>query len=62
MPPTHAQVELLQAIAHGLSLKSHRDLEGRKEYRLLGHPLADQGPPGAVETNLIFISAGRARG
>ena len=29
-----AQVELLQAIANGLTLKSHRDLEGRKEYRL----------------------------
>ena len=34
MPLTPAQVELLQAIAHGLTLKSHRDLEGRKEYRL----------------------------
>jgi hypothetical protein len=31
---TPAQVELLQAIANGLILKSHRDLEGRKEYRL----------------------------
>jgi hypothetical protein len=34
MPLTPAQVELLQAIANGLTLKSHRDLEGRKEYRL----------------------------
>lgn len=34
MQPTAAQVELLQAIANGLTLKSHRDLEGRKEYRL----------------------------
>ncbi len=34
MPLTPAQVELLQAIASGLTLKSHRDLEGRKEYRL----------------------------
>ncbi len=34
MPPTPAQVELLQAIASGLTLKSHRDLEGNKEYRL----------------------------
>lgn len=34
MPLTSAQNELLQAIAHGLTLKSHRDLEGRKEYRL----------------------------
>ena len=32
LPP--AQVELLQAIANGLTLKSHRDLEGHKEYRL----------------------------
>jgi hypothetical protein len=34
MPLSPAQVELLQAIANGLTLKSHRDLEGRKEYRL----------------------------
>ena len=40
MPLSPAQVELLQAIANGLTLKSHRDLEGRKEYRL--HTLAGQ--------------------
>lgn len=34
MPLPPAQFELLQAIARGLTLKSHRDLEGRKEYRL----------------------------
>ncbi|CAG0931989.1 hypothetical protein TFLX_02399 [Thermoflexales bacterium] len=34
MQLTPAQVELLQAIARGLTLKSHRDLEGNKEYRL----------------------------
>ena len=34
MSLTPAQVDLLQAIASGLTLKSHRDLEGRKEYRL----------------------------
>jgi hypothetical protein len=34
MQLTPAQVELLQAIANGLTLKSHRDLEGHKEYRL----------------------------
>ena len=34
MPLTPAQVELLQAVAHGSILKSHRDLEGHKEYRL----------------------------
>ena len=34
MQLTSAQVELLQAIARGLTLKSHRDLEGNKEYRL----------------------------
>jgi len=34
MQPTPAQVDLLQAIANGLTLKSHRDLEGNKEYRL----------------------------
>ena len=34
MPLTAAQSELLQAIAHGSTLKAHRDLEGRKEYRL----------------------------
>jgi hypothetical protein len=38
MTLTPAQIELLQAIANGLTLKSHRDLEGRKEYRL--HTLA----------------------
>ena len=34
MKLTPTQVELLRAMAHGLILKSHRDLEGRKEYRL----------------------------
>ena len=34
MQLTSAQAELLQAISHGLTLKSHRDLEGRKDYRL----------------------------
>ena len=34
MQLTPAQIELLQAIATGLTLKSHRDLEGHKEYRL----------------------------
>ncbi len=34
MQPTPTQLELLQAIARGLTLKSHRDLEGYKEYRL----------------------------
>ena len=38
MPLTPAQVELLHALASGLTLKSHRDLEGHKEYRL--HTLA----------------------
>ncbi len=38
MQLTSRQVELLQAIASGLTLKSHRDLEGHKEYRL--HTLA----------------------
>ena len=40
MPLSPAQVELLQAIANGLTLKSHRDLEGQKEYRL--HTLAGE--------------------
>jgi hypothetical protein len=34
MQLTLAQTELLQSIANGLTLKSHRDLEGHKEYRL----------------------------
>jgi hypothetical protein len=34
MPLTSAQLDLLHAIANGLTLKSHRDLEGNKEYRL----------------------------
>ncbi len=29
-----AQRQLLQALAEGQTLKSHRDLEGQKEYRL----------------------------
>lgn len=40
MQLTPTQVELLQAIANGLALKSHRDLEGNKQYRL--HTLAGQ--------------------
>ncbi len=34
MPLSPEQLELLQSVANGLALKSHRDLEGRKEYRL----------------------------
>ena len=34
MQLTLAQVELLRSAASGLTLKSHRDLEGHKEYRL----------------------------
>jgi hypothetical protein len=33
MTPTAAQIELLQALATGQTLKSHRDVEGHKEYR-----------------------------
>ncbi len=34
MPLSFEQLELLQSVANGLALKSHRDLEGHKEYRL----------------------------
>ena len=34
MQLTPAQVEILQAVTHGSTLKSHRDLDGHKEYRL----------------------------
>ena len=34
-----AQIHVLHALASGCALKSHRHLDGRKEYRL--HPLAD---------------------
>jgi hypothetical protein len=51
-----AQVELLQAIAGGLTLKSHRDLDGRKEYRL--HALDGQSSPVAWETVEDLQAAG----
>lgn len=40
MKLTAAQQQLLQAIAAGQVLKSHRDIDGRKEYRL--HAIAGQ--------------------
>ncbi len=64
---TPAQVELLQAIATGLTLKSHRDLEGRKDYRL--HALDGQSilvsredvealqSAGLIDSNKKFPSA-----
>jgi hypothetical protein len=64
---TAAQSELLQAIATGTTLKSHRDLEGRKEYRL--HTLAGQSTvvawddvealqaAGLIDSNKKFPSA-----
>jgi hypothetical protein len=67
MPLTTTQVELLQAIAHGLTLKSHRDLEGHKEYRL--HTLDGQATlvtwedvevlqaTGLIDSNKKFPSA-----
>jgi hypothetical protein len=56
MPPTPTQVALLQAIANGLTLKSHRDLEGHKEYRL--HALDGQSAPVAWEDVAALQSAG----
>lgn len=56
MPLTPAQVELLQAIADGLTLKSHRDLEGHKEYRL--HTLDGQSAFVAWEDVAALQSAG----
>jgi hypothetical protein len=53
---TPAQVELLQAIANGLILKSHRDLEGHKEYRL--HALTGQSASVAWEDVETLQSAG----
>ena len=67
MSLTPAQVELLQAIANGVTLKSHRDLEGRKEYRL--HALDGHSTPvprsdiealqsaGLIDSNKKFPSA-----
>lgn len=51
-----AQVELLQAIASGSTLKSHRDLEGHKEYRL--HTLDGQSLIVAWEHVEALQSAG----
>lgn len=56
MPLTPAQVDLLQAIATGLTLKSHRDLEGHKEYRL--HALDGQSTLVAWEDAAALQSAG----
>ena len=56
MPLTSAQVELLRAIADGQTLKSHRDLEGHKEYRL--HTLDGQSTLVAWEDVAALQSAG----
>ncbi|HSD84513.1 MAG TPA: hypothetical protein VLG46_11670 [Anaerolineae bacterium] len=56
MQLTPAQVELLQAMAHGLILKSHRDLEGHKEYRL--HTVEGHSAIVAWETVEALQSAG----
>ena len=56
MQLTPAQVELLQAVAHGLLLKSHRDLEGQKEYRL--HTLDGHSTRVAWENVEALQSAG----
>ena len=56
MPLTPAQVDQLQAIATGLTLKSHRDLEGHKEYRL--HALDGQSTLVAWEDAAALQSAG----
>jgi len=56
LQPTPAQIELLQAIASGLTLKSHRDLEGHKEYRL--HALDGQLVIAAWEDVAALQSAG----
>ena len=56
MTLTPAQLDLLQAIAHGLTLKSHRDLEGRKEYRL--HTPAGQSTRVAWDDVAALHSAG----
>jgi hypothetical protein len=67
MQPTSTQIELLQAVANGLTLKSHRDLEGHKEYRL--HTLKGQSTivvwedvealqaAGLIDSNKKFPSA-----
>jgi len=56
MPLTPAQVEILQAIANCLALKSHRDLAGHKEYRL--HMLDGQSTLVAWDVVETLQSAG----
>ncbi len=56
MQLTSRQVELLRSIANGLTLKSHRDLEGHKEYRL--HTLAGPSTLVAWEDVEALQSAG----
>ncbi len=45
-----AHLRVLQAMAQGQLLKSHRDLEGHKIYRL--HPL--EGPPVPVDPAVVM--------
>jgi hypothetical protein len=47
--PAKAEVSMLCALLHGVSLKSHRYLDGTKIYQL--HPL--DGPAEPVQKNMV---------
>lgn len=46
-----AEQQLLTAVANGQTLKSHRHLDGQKEYKLW--PTDPQEPPTAVDYDLV---------
>ena len=50
------QKQLLQALANGLRLKDHRDLDGRKTYVL--HQADDTGTPVAASDVEALVDAG----
>ena len=53
---TPAHRTLLQRMAAGCTLKAHRDLEGRKDYRL--HPLEGEAEPVRAATVEALAAAG----
>ena len=58
MALTDSQIQLLLAIAHGLRLKDHRDLDGHKGYVLynsddVGKPITAQDVEALTDAGLI---------
>ena len=58
MALTDSQIQLLLAMAHGLRLKDHRDLDGHKRYVLynsddVGKPITAQDVEALTDAGLI---------